>query len=684
MINTIDKKIDLKACCLTSFKRLNPLQQLRNPVMFTVFVCAVITSAHIFIGPAEDFIFAIIISFLLWLTIFCANFAESIAEMRSKAHVDTLEMTKDNLFAKRLKSAQDIAVYDSVNAKDLRKGDLIIVSAGEVIPSDGQIIKGIGSIDESAITGESAPVIREAGSDRDGVTGGTTLLSNWLVVEITADPGNSFLDNMIKLTTSAKRQKNPNEIALGILLAAMTIVFVLVCASFLPFSSFISDLLGEPHEVNILMLISLLVCLAPTTIGGLLSAIGISGILNLLKINVIAMSGRAVEAAGDITILLLDKTGTITEGNRCAVEILPATGVEIAELAQAVRMASEADTTSEGRSIVKLVDEKYKAHLVAQPLKMTKLIPFSAETRCSGIEFDGSFIVKGAGDAIYKKIKSMGGSVPAQVEETVNNIARTGGTPLVVAKDARILGVVHLKDILKIGIKEKLAQLKAMGIKSVMITGDNILTANYIASEAGIDSCIASATPNDKLKFIKDKQEAGEMIAMVGDGTNDVPALAQANVAMVMNSGTQAAKEAGNMIDLDSDPTKLVEIIKVSKQILMTRGALTTFSISNDVAKYFAIMPALLISYYPSNSFLNIMDLTSAKSAVLSALIFNTLIIPALIPLAIKGIAYRPNTASHLLMRNIFIYGFGGVIIPFICIKLIDVLLTVLGVTAHV
>lgn len=652
--------------------------------MFTVFVCAIVATAHIIIASADDFVFAIIVSVLLWLTILGANFAESIAEMRSKAHVDSLEMTKDNLLAKRLSSPSDITKFDSINAKDLHKGDYIIVNAGDVIPSDGKIVEGIGSIDESAITGESAPVIREAGSDRDGVTGGTTLLSNWMVIEITADPGNSFLDNMIKLTVSAKRQKNPNEIALGILLAAMTIVFVVVCMTLLPFSIFISELLGKGHEINILMLISLLVCLAPTTIGGLLSAIGISGIFNLLKINVIATSGRAVEAAGDVTTLLLDKTGTITEGNRCAVEILPVNGVEIEELAIAARLSSESDVTAEGRSIVKLIDEKYKIRTSIKTYKSIKFIPFSAETKYSGVEVDGSFILKGAGDSIYKKIKSLGGVIPQEINDMVNSIAKTGGTPLVVVKDAKILGVIHLKDILKFGIKEKLAQLKVMGIRSVMITGDNILTANYIANEAGIDSCIASATPTDKLRFIKERQDAGEMIAMVGDGTNDVPALAQANVAMVMNSGTQAAKEAGNMIDLDSDPTKLVEIIKVSKQILMTRGALTTFSIANDVAKYFAIIPALLISYYPSNSFLNIMSLTSAKSAVLSALIFNTLIIPALIPLAIKGIAYRPNTASALLKRNIFIYGFGGLIIPFFFIKMIDLLLSLIGVMAYV
>lgn len=680
MIDAINKKINCPACLITSLRRFNPFYQMRNPVMFTVFVCAVIATVHIVISPANQVVFAVIISCLLWLTILCANIAEAMAEMRSKAHVDTLELGKDKLVAKRLLSQKDLTKFDMVGAKELRKGDYVLVNAGEVIASDGKIINGIGSIDESAITGESAPVIREAGGDRDGVTGGTTLLSNWLVVEITTDPGNSFLDNMIKMTVSAKRQKNPNEIALGILLAAMTILFVLVCISFLPFSIFISDVLGKPQDPNILMLISLLVCLAPTTIGGLLSAIGISGILNLLKINVIATSGRAVEAAGDITTLLLDKTGTITEGNRCAVEIIPAPGVEINELALAARVASETDTTAEGRSIVKLIDEKYKVLSQIKPPKSIKYIPFSADTKFSGVEMDGSLILKGAGDAIAKKVKS----VPQQIKEMINNIAKTGGTPLVVARDAKILGVIHLKDVLKFGIKEKLAQLKIMGIKSVMITGDNLTTATYIANEAGIDSCIASATPNDKLKFIREKQEAGEMIAMVGDGTNDVPALAQANVAMVMNSGTQAAKEAANMIDLDSDPTKLIEIIKISKQILVTRGALTTFSIANDIAKYFAIMPALLINYYPHDSFFNIMSLYSTKSAVLSALIFNTLIIPALIPLAMRGVKYRPTTASNLLKRNVFFYGFGGIIIPFICIKLIDLILSVSGVLIYV
>jgi K+-transporting ATPase ATPase B chain len=668
---------------LVSIARLSWRHQARNPVMFVVFVGAFLTSG---IGISEHFFptgeplwFIAHIAFWLWFTVLFANFAEAVAEGKGKAQADSLKRARREILAKKLFSSKDKTTYDTVPANSLRKNDYVLIESGDFVPADGQIIDGIASVDESAITGESAPVIRESGGDRDGVTGGTRVLSDWLVVRVASDPGESFLDRMISLVESAKRQKTPNEIALSILLAALTIFFLLVCSTLLPYSLFSVTRSGSGQIITVTVLLALLVCLIPTTIGGLLSAIGISGMQRLIKANVIATSGRAVEAAGDVTTLLLDKTGTITFGNRQAVDFLPAPGVTERDLAEAAELSSLADDTPEGRSIVALARKKFNLpERRGKDLKAT-FIPFSAEKRVSGIVTPDRHILKGATDAIYASVTSQKGTPPPEILSKIEDISRQGGTPLLVSEGPKILGIVHLKDIVKPDIKGRLADLRKMGIKSVMITGDNPLTAAAIANEAGVDDFIAHAVPETKLKYIRNMQEGGALVAMVGDGTNDAPALAQSDVAVAMNSGTQAAKEASNMVDLDSDPTKLIEIVEIGKQILMTRGSLTTFSISNDLAKYFAIIPSAFASTYPALSTLNVMNLTTPYSAILSAVIFNALIIVALIPLALKGVKYRAESASSLLRRNILIYGLGGIITPFIGIKIIDLVLATIG-----
>jgi K+-transporting ATPase ATPase B chain len=682
MENTTKMKTNWGEAILLAFTRLKPAYQLKNPVMFVVYVGAILTSI-IFIRSlmyqsAEPVWFIGHVTFWLWFTVVFANFSESLAEGQGKAQAESLKKARKEVSAKLLKDANNKKNFKTVAANELRKNDIILIEAGDFVPADGQVIEGIATVDESAITGESAPVIRENGGDRDAVTGGTRVLSDWVVVRITCDPGESFLDRMIGLVEGAKRQKTPNEIALSILLAAMTIIFLLVCVTLIPYSMFSVDISKQGQVISITALIALLVCLIPTTIGGLLSAIGISGMQRMIKANVIATSGRAVEAAGDVSVLLLDKTGTITFGNRQAVEIFAGPQVNMAELAKAAFLSSIADDTPEGRSIVSLTKAKYS---VSDDVNKDKIefIPFSAETRTSGALIGSRKILKGASDAIDKIVTKLGGSVPAEVKAKVDEIAKKGGTPLIVADGNRVLGVIYLKDVIKPDIKQRLAELRKMGIKSVMITGDNPLTAAAIAAEAGVDDFIAEATPEAKLKFIRKMQEGGQLVAMVGDGTNDAPALAQADVAVAMNSGTQAAKEAGNMVDLDSDPTKLIEVVEIGKQLLMTRGALTTFSISNDIAKYFAIIPAVFVSTYPQLGILNVMGLSSPLSAIVSAVIFNALIIIALIPLALKGVKYRPLGASAVLQRNFAIYGVGGIIIPFIGIKLIDLIITSVG-----
>jgi K+-transporting ATPase ATPase B chain len=673
----------MRQAVISSFVKLNPIYQLRNPVMFVVFVGSLLTTIFYFNAllhhTGEPPWFILSVTIWLWFTVLFANFAESMAEGRGKAQAESLRASRRDTRAKRLKSATDRSRHTIVSASELHINDIVLIETGDFVPGDGQVIEGVAFVDESAITGESAPVVRENGGDRDSVTGGTRVLTDWLVVKITANPGEMFIDRMISLVEGAKRQKTPNEIALSILLAAMTLIFLIVCASLLPFSAFGVTTSGAGTVVTVTVLVSLLVCLAPTTIGGLLSAIGIAGMNRLMEANVIAMSGRAVEAAGDVNMLLLDKTGTITLGNRQAVDFFPADGVDIKELALAASLSSLADETPEGKSIIQLAREKYGITPQGRENLGATFIPFTAETRLSGIKFDGKQILKGAGDAIEAHAKTLNLSVPLSVKKQIEQIARTGGTPLSVADTGKVLGVIHLKDIIKKGIKERLESLRRMGIKSVMITGDNPLTAAAIATEAGVDDFLAEARPEDKLRLIRDKQAGGEMVAMVGDGTNDAPALAQSDVAVVMNSGTQAAKEAGNMIDLDSDPTKLIEIVEIGKQLLMTRGALTTFSIANDVAKYFAIIPAAFASTYPMLSALNVMHLVSPASAILSAVIFNALIIVALIPLALKGVKYRPIGADAVLRRHTLIYGLGGIIVPFAGIKIIDMLLQTLN-----
>ncbi|HEV7767687.1 MAG TPA: potassium-transporting ATPase subunit KdpB [Thermoanaerobaculia bacterium] len=665
---TFDPRL-VKRAIADSFTKLNPRLMWRNPVMFLVEVGALLTTILLF----RDFsLFQVQIAFWLWATVLFANFAEAIAEGRGKAQADTLRKTKTETNARRLIGSARLE--EVVPASMLRKGDLVVVEVNQIIPGDGTVIEGIASVNEAAITGESAPVIREAGGDRSAVTGGTMVLSDRIVVEITSEPGNTFIDRMIKLVEGAERQKTPNEIALEILLAGLTIVFLLATATLKPFAIY------SGGDVSVTVLIALLVCLIPTTIGALLSAIGIAGMDRVLQHNVLAMSGRAVEASGDVNVLLLDKTGTITLGNRQATEFKPAPGIEIKELAEVAQLSSLADETPEGRSIVVLAKEQFGIRGRKLRELNATFVPFTAKTRMSGLDLaDGRKVRKGAADMIDVFVRENGGELPEQVRRDVATIASAGGTPLVVADGARVFGVIYLKDIVKGGMKERFERLRMMGIRTVMITGDNPLTAATIAREAGVDDFLAEATPEDKLALIRREQAAGNLVAMTGDGTNDAPALAQADVGVAMNTGTQAAKEAGNMVDLDSNPTKLIEVVEIGKQLLMTRGALTTFSIANDVAKYFAIIPALFLVTYPGLQALNIMRLATPQSAILSAVIFNALVIIALVPLALRGVSYRPLGAGRILRRNLLIYGLGGVIVPFIGIKIIDVILNFVG-----
>ncbi len=675
----------VKQAAIDSLKKLGPKTQLRNPDMFVVWIGAVLTTGlwiQSLVGQGEaPSWFILHVALWLWFTVIFANFAESVAEGRGKAQAETLRKTRKDVMAKKLGAPRRDAPSTTVQSGNLRKGDFVYVEAGQFVPGDGDIVEGIASVDESAITGESAPVIRESGGDRSAVTGGTRVLSDWIIVKITADPGESFLDRMISLVEGAKRKKTPNEIALCILLAALTIVFLLACATLLPFSIFSVATAGKGGVVTVTAIVALVVCLIPTTIGGLLSAIGVAGMDRMIQSNVLAMSGRAVEAAGDVNVLLLDKTGTITFGNRHATDFLTAPGTTVGELADAAQLSSLADETPEGRSIVVLAKEKFGIREREINQLHATFIPFTAQTRMSGVDLDGREIRKGAADAVEAYVVSKGGKFPPEIKKGVDEIARSGATPLVVADKNRVLGVIQLKDIVKGGIKERFAELRRMGIKTVMITGDNPLTAASIATEAGVDDFIAQATPEMKLAYIRKTQAEGYMVAMTGDGTNDAPALAQADVAVAMNTGTQAAKEAGNMVDLDSNPTKLLEIVEIGKQMLMTRGSLTTFSIANDVAKYFAIIPAIFVVTFPQLQALNIMRLATPESAILSAVIFNALIIVCLIPLALKGVAYRAVGADRLLRDNLIVYGIGGIIIPFIGIKLIDLLLTAVGLT---
>ena len=667
---------------IDSFKKLTPQRQVRNPVMFVVYVGSILTTllwVQALVGTGEApawFIFWV--SVWLWFTVLFANFAEAMAEGRGKAQAASLRKARRDLQAKRIPRPERTSHFEMVSASALRRGDLVLVEANDFIPADGTVVQGIASVNEAAITGESAPVIREAGGDRSAVTGGTQVLSDWIIVEVTANPGEAFLDRMIALVEGAKRQKTPNEIALDILLAAMTIIFLLATATLLPFSLYSVGAAGQGAPVTVTVLVALLVCLIPTTIGALLSAIGIAGMDRMIQKNVIAMSGRAVEAAGDVDVLLLDKTGTITLGNRQATAFLPAAGVTEAALADAAQLASLADETPEGRSIVVLAKEKYQIREREIEKLGATFVPFTAQTRMSGVNLNSRQVRKGAADAIEAHVKNLGGTFPAEVRQSVDTIAKAGATPLVVCDGAKVLGAIQLKDIVKGGIRERFAQLRRMGIKTIMITGDNPLTAAAISAEAGVDDFLAQATPEAKLKLIRDLQGQGRLVAMTGDGTNDAPALAQADVAVAMNTGTQAAKEAGNMIDLDSNPTKLLEVVETGKQMLMTRGALTTFSIANDVAKYFAIIPAAFATTYPALAMLNIMGLATPESAILSAVIFNALIIIALIPLSLKGVRYRSVGAAAVLRRHLWIYGVGGLIIPFPGIKIIDMILVAL------
>jgi K+-transporting ATPase ATPase B chain len=646
--------------------KLDPRTMMKNPVMFVVEVGSVVTTILLFRGK-QSFAFNLQITLWLWFTVLFANFAEAMAEGRGKAQADTLRKARSETEAKRLLAN---GTTETIPSAKLRSGDIVMVTAGELVPGDGEVIEGVASVDESAITGESAPVIREAGGDRSAVTGGTRVLSDVIKVRITSNPGETFLDRMIKLVEGAERQKTPNEIALNILLAGLTIIFLLAVVTLQPFAIYS----GSPQTVFVL--VSLLVCLIPTTIGGLLSAIGIAGMDRLVQHNVLAMSGRAVEAAGDVNTLLLDKTGTITLGNRQAAEFIPAPGITTAEMADAAQLSSLADETPEGRSIVVLAKEKYSLRGRELASHEAVFVPFTAQTRMSGVNLDGREIRKGAVDAITKYLHQFGTSLPREIQASVEQISRSGGTPLVVAENQRALGVIYLKDIVKGGMRERFNQLRAMGIKTVMITGDNPLTAAAIAREAGVDDFLAEATPKDKMDLIRREQAEGKLVAMTGDGTNDAPALAQADVGVAMNTGTQAAKEAGNMVDLDSNPTKLIEVVAIGKQLLMTRGALTTFSIANDVAKYFAIIPAMFAGTFPVLNALNVMRLQSPHSAILSAVIFNALIIVALIPLALRGVKYKAMSAESLLRQNLLVYGFGGLVVPFIGIKAIDMLIT--------
>ncbi len=660
---------------IESFKKLDPRLMVKNPVMFVVEVGSVVstvfTAAELFRGQ-PDWTFSFAVAVWLWFTVLFANFAEALAEGRGKAQADTLRKMKTDTVANVRHTDGHI---EQVPAAKLRKGDIVVVVAGEIIPGDGDVIEGIASVDESAITGESAPVIRESGGDRSAVTGGTRVLSDEIAVQITSDPGETFLDKMISLVEGAARQKTPNEIALTILLSGLTLIFLMVTVALQPFAIYAGNVAGVPGQLQVVVLIALLVCLIPTTIGGLLSAIGIAGMDRLVRHNVLAMSGRAVEAAGDVDTLLLDKTGTITFGNRQAAAFLPVRGVDEKELADYAQLASLSDETPEGRSIVVLA-KGYGFRERDLEKEGAEFVPFTAQTRMSGVDLGGERIRKGASDAVIDWVKGQDGPIPGDLEDLVGGVSGQGGTPLVVSRDAAILGVIELKDIVKGGIRERFEELRAMGIRTVMITGDNPVTAAVIAREAGVDDFLAQATPEAKLELIRKEQAQGKLVAMIGDGTNDAPALAQADVGVAMNSGTTAAKEAGNMVDLDSNPTKLIEVVEIGKQLLMTRGALTTFSIANDVAKYFAIIPALFVASYPALRALNIMGLHSAQSAIMSAVIFNALIIVALIPLALRGVKYKPVGAAQLLRRNLLVYGLGGIIAPFIGIKIIDLVLT--------
>ena len=673
----------VKRAMLDSLRKLTPQNQIRNPVMFTVYVGSILTSVlfvQALLGKGEapaGFILAI--SVWLWFTVIFANFAEAMAEGRGKAQADSLRKARRDIQAKKLASARRDAKVEVVASTSLRKGEVVLVEAGDFVPCDGDIIEGVASVDESAITGESAPVIREAGGDRSAVTGGTRLLSDWVIVRVAAEAGETFLDRMIALVEGAKRRKTPNEIALNILLAALTMIFLVVCATLSPYSAFAVEQAGHGQAVTITVLAALFVCLAPTTIGGLLSAIGIAGMDRLIQAGVVATSGRAVEAAGDVDVLLLDKTGTITLGNRQADSFLTAPGVGEKDLADVAQLASLADETPEGRSIVVLAKERFGIRGRDMHELDATFVPFTAQTRLSGVDIQGRVIRKGAPDSIKKFVTDLGGEVPQEVDDHVRTIAESGGTPLLVSENERILGAVWLKDIVKGGIRERFAELRTMGIKTVMVTGDNPLTAAAIAAEAGVDDFLAEATPEAKLALIRKTQAEGRLVAMTGDGTNDAPALAQADVGVAMNSGTQAAKEAGNMVDLDSNPTKLLEVVEIGKQLLMTRGALTTFSISNDIAKYFAIIPAAFVGIYPQLDTLNIMRLATPNSAILSAVIFNALIIVFLIPLSLKGVRYRALGAGRVLRDNLLIYGLGGLVVPFVGIKAIDMLLVALG-----
>ncbi len=668
----------IKRAVFDSFKKLDPRTQIQNPVMFLVYLSAIaVTLIYLagWLGFANTHsMYTLTIALLLWFTYLFANFAEAIAEGRVKAQADSLRKAKKDIEAFRIKSIETKETITKVNSTQLHKGDLVLVEAGMLIPADGDVIEGAASIDESAITGESAPVIREAGGDRSAVSGGTRVLSDSIVVQISQEAGEGFLDKMIAMVEGASRKKTPNEIALQIFLLALTLIFILVVLAMYGFSEFAAQEQGIPNPTSITTLIALLVCLAPTTIGALLSAIGIAGMSRLNQENVLAMSGRAIEAAGDVDVLLLDKTGTITLGNRQAVAFLPVEGVEERELALAATLSSLADDTPEGRSVLQLAKERYQ--IEREKDAAMEFIPFSAMTRMSGVLFGSYQIRKGAADSVKAFVQKNKIAWPKETDKLVEKIARSGGTPLVVLENERVLGVIHLKDIIKEGVQEKFEDMRKMGIKTIMITGDNPLTAAAIAAEAGVDDFLAQATPEGKLAMIKDYQKKGHLVAMTGDGTNDAPALAQADVAVAMNTGTQAAKEAGNMVDLDSSPTKLIQIVKIGKQLLMTRGALTTFSIANDAAKYFAIIPALFTTIYPGLEVLNIMHLHSSESAILSAVLFNALIIVALIPLALKGVKYRELSANKLLAQNLLVYGLGGIITPFIGIKLIDMIIT--------
>lgn len=680
----------IKTALVDSFKKLTPQQQWRNPVMFVVYLGSLLTTLLWIValnGSGKDSPnFILSITLWLWGTVLFANFAEAVAEGRSKAQASFLRSAKRDISAKKLAPLPQGSSYvdvlqniTRVASPQLRRGDVILVEAGDFVAGDGEVIEGVASVDESAITGESAPVIRESGGDFSSVTGGTRVLSDWLVVRITANPGESFLDRMIAMVENAKRQKTPNEIALTILLVALTLVFLMATVTLLPFSLYAVEISGAGEPITITVLVALLVCLIPTTIGGLLSAIGVAGIGRMMQKNVVATSGKAVEAAGDIDVLMLDKTGTITLGNRQASAFINVRGVNDRELADAAQLASLADETPEGRSIVVLAKQRYGLRERDVHSLGATFVHFSAQTRMSGVNMEGRQIRKGAAEAIRAYVEELGGSFPPDLNKMVDDVARRGSTPLVVAEGTRVLGVIELKDIVKGGIKERFAELREMGIKTIMITGDNRLTAAAIAAEAGVDDFLAEATPEAKLKLIRQYQAEGRLVAMTGDGTNDAPALAQADVAVAMNSGTQAAKEAGNMVDLDSNPTKLIEIVETGKQMLMTRGALTTFSIANDVAKYFAIIPAAFATTYPVLNVLNVMQLATPASAILSAVIFNALVIIALIPIALKGISYKPVSAATLLQNNLLIYGVGGLIVPFIGIKAIDLVLVAIG-----